>query len=141
MKSEISTGDVVRVTRKDDKVYDCFVIENYPGRNMFYGKVLKTSKDKVPTASWKRYGLDQSGVCQLEEDCKQIEKIDQSKVIVLEDLSNTKVYRIPEEDQEETFCLSEDFGGWSEDEDTDTAIIDAYREAQINRQEVLSNDD
>lgn len=136
----MNTGDIVRVTRKDGRIYDCFVIEDYKNRNMFYGRVLESSKDHVPVSSWSRYGLVKNGICQLKEECKSIKTVSKSKCIVVEDLSDTKVYRnVTPSNNLITFCLSEDFGGWSDEKDQDTAIFESYNSSIDHRKEVTCN--
>lgn len=137
----MNTGDIVRVTRKDGRVYDCFVIEDYKNRNMFYGRVLDSSKDHVPVSSWSRYGLTKNGICQLKEECESIKTVSKSKCVVVEDLSNTKIYSnvTPNDNTLITFCLSEGYGGWSDEKDVDTAIFESYNSSVDHHKEVLAN--
>lgn len=130
MMTNISVGDIVEVTRNDGRKFESFVVQTYPKRNMFYGRVLESSRDKVSTASWDRYGLKDNGVCQVLEDCKSVKTISKGVRTVLEDMNDTVVYRntIPGTCTNLTFCLSEGYGGWSESEE-DGSIFESYVEA------------
>lgn len=135
------TGDVVRVVRNDNKVYDCFVVESVKHDNLFYGRVLESSKDKVATTDWDRYGLKGNCICQVRDETKSVELLTKSDDAVMEDMSHTVIYRnrIPGTNRKLTLCLSEGFGGWSDEEDEDPAILESYGRALRSRTEVREN--
>lgn len=134
----MKTGDIVRVERLDGKSYDCFVIEDYSSRDLFYGRVLSSSKDKVATASWERFGLNQNGVCQMKTECESIKVLSPGEVITLEDLNSTKIFRNTNPDTGEslTFCISEGAGGWSTCKDESIALYESYVSSRNHLQEV-----
>lgn len=119
-------GDIVKVTKKDGRFYECFVVGN-AGEEVFYGKVLDSSS-KVPTTSWKRYGLVDDCSVQMIKECKNIELVSEAEVSRLEDLSETTIYR----NGKYAFCLSEDYGGWSEDHEN--YIFESVSRARLNKE-------
>lgn len=133
MDNVIKTGNIVRVTRDDGRVYQCYVVDTAEDGNLFFGRILESSKDKVPHTSWSRYGLKDNCICQVIGECKSIDLISEGLPFVLEDMSGIKFYRnkIPGSGTVITLCLSEDrkFGGWSDDSDDDSAIIESYHKA------------
>lgn len=136
-----STGDIVKVSRNDGKVYDCFVIESLKDDNLFYGRVLESSRDKVPTTCWKRYGLEDNCIVQAQSEAKSVELLTKSNHIVVEDLKDTHIYRnrIPGTSRTVTLSLSEGFGGWSEDRDEDSAIFESCSRMSNSKKEDTDN--
>lgn len=132
---EMKTGDIVHVTR-DGKQYDAFIVEVYDKYNLFYGKVLPSSKDKVATATWERYGLEGDGICQPLNECANVEIISHPEVIDLEEVNNTHLYKntIPGTKSSLMFCLTEDYGGWSESSNEDEAILESCSRANSRRE-------
>lgn len=133
---KLCTGDIATITRAEDgKQYDAFIIEVYDNYGLFYGRVLESSKDKVATSSWSRYGLEKDGVCQLIDECSEIKVISKGKAIKLEDVEDTCLYqnKIPGTNKTVTFCLSEDFGGWSESSDEEDAILESCSSASLSK--------
>lgn len=141
MNSAIKTGNIVRVTRNDGRVYECFIVDTAENGNLFFGRVLESSKDKVPHTSWKRYGLEDNCICQIIKECKSIDLISKGSSFVLEDAKGSVFYRnkTPDSGEVMTLCLSENnnYGGWSNDSDIDSAIIESYSRAS---QEDTSNE-
>lgn len=144
MNSAIKTGNIVRVTRDDGRVYECFIVDTAESGNLFFGRILESSKDKVPHTSWDRYGLNNNCICQVIKECKSVDLISKGSSFILEDTAGAKFYRntAPDSDKVLTLCLSEDrkFGGWSEDSDNDSSIIESYHRASLASQEDSSND-
>lgn len=137
----MNTGDIVRVTRTDGRVYDCFVVENYKDRGMFYGRILESSKDKVPHSSWTRYGIKEDGILQLTNECKSIKLISPGSKTVLEDMNDTYIYHNvnPKTGKNITFCLSEDYGGWSDEPDEGTSVFESFNHTLDSKREVFRN--
>lgn len=128
---KLETGDVARITRKDGKQYDAFIIEVYDRYNLVYGRVLESSKDKVATSGWSRYSLKNDGICQLMNECSNIEVISKGTKIKLEEVDNASLYqnKIPGTNKVLTLCLTEDFGGWSDAQDENDAILESCSRA------------
>ena len=128
---KLETGDIVRVTRNDGKQYDMFITETFDRYNLLCGRVLESSKDKVATTSWKRYNLEENGICQLIDECSNISTLSEGKKVELEGVDDTRLYQntVPGTNKVLTFCLSEDFGGWSESSNTDDAILESCSRA------------
>lgn len=124
MNKGISVGDIVRITRNDDKVYNCFVVESIGEQQAIYGRLLESSQDKVSAATWDRYGLVNEGVCTYLEDCKFIEIISKGKTSLVEDANDIKLYENLDGKKKIIFCLSEGYGGWSEQTDEE-ALLEA----------------
>lgn len=135
----MNTGDIVRVTRTDGRTYDCFVVEDYKSRGMFYGKVLKSSKDKVACSSWSRYGTKEDGILQIIDECKSVTLMRPGRKTVLEDMDNTCIYqnKDPKSNETITFCLSEGFGGWSNEDDEGSSILESFNRTLESKREVL----
>ena len=131
--NSFDVGDIVRVERPDGKIFECFVTGLVGEGSLFYGKILPTSKDKVKGTTWRRYGLENDGVIRVTRESK-INLLSKGKKVVLEDLPSTVIYenRLPESGDKVTFCLTDDYGGWSFDEDTNEAIIESYTRARSN---------
>ena len=144
MNNVIKTGNIVRVTRDDGRVYECFVVDTAEDGNLFFGRILESSKDKVPHTSWSRYGLKGNCICQVISECKSIDLVSDGRPFVLEDMNGIKFYRnkTPDSGTVITLCLSEDhkFGGWSDDSDEDSAIIESYHKASEASQEDFSDE-
>lgn len=132
------TGDVVRVTRNDGKVYDCFVIEDDDNRGILIGRVLESSQDKVGTSSWQRYGLENNSICQLKEECKRISLVRKGTSSLLEAKDGVRIYQniVPGSHQPLTFCMTEDCGGWSEKPFNAYSFFESYAQA-LGAREVI----
>lgn len=113
-------GDLVEVTRNDDKKFECLVVEKYNGG--FVSKVL--NKDKgVGTANWKRYGLFRDSRFQMMSECKEIKvlskaaKTTASSTFTLNEsvTRNDLTYYETRIDNSNyaILCMCEGFGGWS----------------------------
>lgn len=131
------TGDIIEIVRNDGTSYECFVVNSLKEGRLLCGRVLDSSK--IATTSWDRYHLDGNCVCQPVEECKTISLLSKGTRIELEDESEALIYsnKIPGTNQEITFCLVEDRGGWSVSSDKSTAIVESYSSA---REEVPLND-
>ena len=133
--TKFNVGDIIRVTRRDGKIYDCFVVENVERHQLFCGKVLRNIKGKVPTTSWVRYGLHKDATCQFNKECLSIEVLSKGQRTSVPDV-RSEVYRnrFPGTNQPVTFCLSESktgrYGGWSNSEEESCAILESYNRSQ-----------
>ena len=131
--NNFGVGDIVRVKRPDGKVFECFVTGLVGEGSLFYGKILPTSKYKVRDTTWRRYGLEEDGVIKMTNEC-EIKLISKGRKVVLEDLPSTVIYenRLPGSGDKVTFCLTDDYGGWSFNEDNSEAIVESYTRARSN---------
>lgn len=126
-----NTGDIVKVVRKDGKTYECFVIEQVKRGKLFFGRVLNKSEG-VSTTTWHRYQLDGNCICQPVSECKSVELLSRAHQRITEDQSRSiKIYtnKIPGTQKMLTFCLDEDYGGWSENPDEEEALVESYSKA------------
>lgn len=140
---KVNVGDVVRVTRNDGGIYDCFVVEDLKRHEMFCGRILRDVKGKIPSTSWVRYGLHHNAICQIKNECKSVQVLSKGQQIPITDIKHAEVYQNhhPESGETITLCLSEDlgsrYGGWSDSSDESSAILESYTHSrshlQINR--------
>lgn len=141
--TEINVGDIVKVARNDGKIYECMIIKKLLNHGGFYGKVIK-NEDKVSTSSWERYGLDKDGIFQVLSECIYIKVLSKTESFtqnlkistgLTESLDFTTIeeknatyYRtkVPGEDSYLTFCLCENYGGWSTSEDKNKSLAESF---------------
>lgn len=138
-ESFMKTGDIVKVTRNDGRIYECFVVQDFSDKNLFCGKVLETYGNKVPSTTWSRYGMSGDCICQLRNECKSVEMVNEGTKIIVEDMNDTAIFTNTYKGKNLTFCLSEDFGGWSEERDTSTSLYESVNRAISKRSEVSRN--
>lgn len=144
----VSTGDLVKVTRKDSSTFTCIVVENLVGG--FTSKVLEKDKN-VGTAVWKRYSENQKDIrFQPYSDCFNIQVLATPEIttkeiksqINEENSSNEVKYYTTKvnDDLSVTLCLCEDFGGWSfhKPGDSLTPLKESYFRSAANRLSQLS---
>lgn len=138
-QQQIQVGDIVRVTRKDGKAYECMVIKSLLNHGGFYGKVTE-NKDKVSTSSWKRYGLKNDGIFQVFNECLYIKVLSKTESFstniksLAESINSnlkeqTATYyrtRLPNNNSYLTFCLCENYGGWSISEDKNKSLYESF---------------
>lgn len=132
----VNVGDIVRVTRCDGKIYDCFVVENLNRHSMFCGRILRHVKGKSPSTSWTRYGLNHNAICQIVSECESIQVLSKGQQLPINDNKQVEVYqsRDPQSHKTVTLCLSESidgkYGGWSDNDDESSAILESYSRSQ-----------
>lgn len=129
---KVNVGDIIRVTRNDGRVYDCFVVEDLDRHKMFCGRILRSIEGTPPTTSWVRYGLNHNAICQIKSECKSVKVLSKGKQVPITDQKHVEVYRnnIPGSNESITLCLSESlggrYGGWSHSSDESNAILESY---------------
>lgn len=136
----LTTGDLVEVILKDGRQYKGIIVENYPSKRGFYARVLESSGRKLPKSSWSRYGIDR-GIYQELTYCRTVSVISHPQRIKLEEVTDTVVYQTTDPDTKKmyTFSVSEGYGGWSDSDNSDLALVESCYNAAESKKEDEDN--
>lgn len=123
IEKNFKIGDLIKVERKDGKIYEGIVIKKYNKRESFYCKVLN-KPEGLGTANWYRFGLNESnGIYQHFDECENLNIISESQFSMSD---NAKYYKTQLPDNKvSTFCVCENYGGWSNESDESKSLMES----------------
>ena len=146
--AKYKTGDLLEVTRKDNRHFKCIVVESIDNEGLVC-KILQKDPG-VGSASWTRYGLHNNSRFQILSDCKRISKLAEAKsytaksALTLNESTqydDLNYYETPDQEEGRTivFCESHGYGGWATcTKDKGTALKEAYFNAQLSKARATS---